>query len=223
MMKDILLKRFIYIIGLLFFTTGSIFAQKTTSESDSTSVVQFSGLVLDGKGTDELEPIPFVTVSVEGTNRGVYTDWKGFFSLVVEKGEKVVFTAVGYKDASFVIPDTLKDSRYSLVQMMSMDTINLPETVVFPWPSREHFKLEFLAMDVHDELMENAKENLAKRALTLDMVKMDGNENSDYYLRQQANSYYSYGQTPPMNIFNPLAWAKFFKAWKDGAFRNKKK
>lgn len=218
-----LFKKLIYTIILLFLVSSAILAQKSNPTKDSVDVVQFSGLVLDGKGTEELNPIPFVTVSVEGTSRGVYTDWKGFFSLVVEKGEKVVFSAVGYKEASFVIPDTLTDSRYSLVQMMSMDTINLPETVVFPWPSREHFKLEFLAMEVQDQLADNAKENLEKKALTYDMVKMDGNENSDYYLRQQAKSYYSYGQTAPMNIFSPLAWAKFFKAWKNGDFKKKKK
>lgn len=197
-------------------------AQEETTEIDSTKLIQFSGLVLDGVG-DELEPIPFVTVSIEGGSRGVYTDWKGFFSLVVEKGEEVVFSAVGYKTASFVIPDTLTDNRYSLVQLLSTDTINLPETVVFPWPSREHFKLEFLAMQIDDDLLSNAEENLAQKALASmsNKLTMDGNENSDYYLRQQANSYYSYGQTAPMNIFNPLAWRDFFKAWKNGDFKKK--
>ena len=29
------------------------------------------------------------------------------------------------------------------------------------------------------------------------------------------------GQTPPMNIFNPAAWADFIQAWKRGDFKNK--
>lgn len=207
------------VLSLVFF--GSLTAQEETV--DSTDLIQFSGLVLDGVG-EELEPIPFVTVSVEGDSRGVYTDWKGFFSLVVEKGEEVVFSAVGYKTAKFVIPDSLTDKRYSLVQMLSTDTINLPETVVFPWPSREHFKLEFLAMQTDDDLLANAEENLAQKALASmnNKLSMDGNENSDYYLRQQSKSYYNYGQTAPMNIFNPLAWRDFFKAWKNGDFKKKK-
>lgn len=222
------MKNYLFIIStsLFLFLALGLNAQNNEEETvvDSTKLVQFSGLVLDGTG-DELEPIPFVTVSVEGKSRGVYTDWKGFFSLVVEKGEEVIFSAVGYKTAEFIIPDTLQDSRYSLVQLLTTDTINLPETVVFPWPSREHFKLEFLALNVTDELTNSAEENLAEKALAsmVNKVNMDGNENSDYYLRQQAQSYYSYGQTAPMNIFNPLAWRDFFKAWKNGDFKKKRK
>ena len=34
-------------------------------------------------------------------------------------------------------------------------------------------------------------------------------------------TYYA-GQIPPMNIFNPFAWAEFVKAWKRGDFKKKK-
>lgn len=219
MMKQ---SNFIFTSLFFLFFSSALLAQGDET-IDSTQLVQFSGLVLDGTG-DDLEPIPYVTVSIEGESRGVYTDWKGFFSLVVEKGEEVIFSAVGYKTVNFTVPDTLTDNRYSLVQLLTGDTINLPETVVFPWPSRDHFKLEFLAMDVSDNMVGNAEENLAKKSLSsmVNKVTMDGNENSDYYLRQQAKSYYSYGQTAPMNVFNPLAWRDFFKAWKNGDFKKKK-
>ncbi len=208
------------ISGFLMMTPFLIEAQTESDNDENLDLIQFSGVVLDGAGK-ELEPIPFVAVALDGTSRGTYTDWKGFFSIVVEKGDKVVFSALGYETVEFIIPDTLEDSRYSLVQLMTSDPINLPETVVFPWPSREHFKLEFLAMDVSDQLKSNAEENLAEEALAsmVKVVPMDGNENSDYYLRQQARSYYYNGQTPPMNIFNPMAWRDFFKAWKNGDFK----
>jgi hypothetical protein len=32
---------------------------------------------------------------------------------------------------------------------------------------------------------------------------------------------YHAGQLPPNNLLNPLAWASFIKAWKDGEFRKK--
>jgi hypothetical protein len=53
-------------------------------------------------------------------------------------------------------------------------------------------------------------------------VPYDGRENADYYLRQQASSYYYIGQTPPMQIFSPIAWKEFFDAWKRGDFKKKK-
>ena len=77
----------------------------------------------------------------------------------------MVFSAVGYKTVEYKIPMDLEDDRYSIVQLMTLDTINLPETVVFPWPSREHFKLEFLAMDVTHEMQERAMRNLANETL----------------------------------------------------------
>lgn len=195
-----------------------------SQEVDKTNLVQFSGMVLDGS-TEQLFPVPYTNILVQGKKRGTYSDFEGFFSIVVEKGDIIVFSAVGYKTVEFTIPLDLEDDRYSLVQLMSQDAINLPETVVFPWPSRDHFKLEFLAMDITPEMQERATENLANEVLrkARKSVSFDGNENADYYLRQQSKEYYYIGQRPPMNIFNAVAWKNFFDAWKKGDFKNKKK
>lgn len=210
-------------ITIIFILTFCFFGAKAQTIQDST-LVQFSGLILDG--TDEsLYPVPYTNVLIKDEGRGTYSDLKGFFSIVARKGDVVVFSAIGYETVEFVIPDTLTDNRYSLVQLMSEDVYNLPETVVFPWPSRDHFKLEFLAMDVTSELQEYAATNMAENTLVRmrEIVTYDGNENADFYMRQQAKNYYHYGQTPPMNIFNPFAWKQFFEAWKNGEFKNKKK
>jgi len=212
--KKIFLSAFVFIL-----TSVAVFAQIKEEEK----LVQFSGIVLDGT-TTELLPVPYTNILVKEKGRGTYSDFNGFFSIVVEKGDLVEFSAIGYRSVIFRIPDTLKENRYSLVQLMTQDTINLPETVVFPWPSREHFKLEFLAMDVSTEMQERALKNLANETLERmrkDVV-YDGNENADYYLRQQSRNYYHIGQTPPMNIFNPLAWKEFFDAWKAGKYKKKK-
>jgi hypothetical protein len=52
-------------------------------------------------------------------------------------------------------------------------------------------------------------------------VRYDGNESADFYLRQQARENYYIGQQPPMNIFNPIAWKKFFDSWKNGDYKRK--
>lgn len=188
------------------------------------NLVQFSGMVLDGTDA-ELIPVPFTNIIVKGKGRGTYSDFNGFFSIVVEKSDTIEFSAVGYKTVLFAIPKYLEDNHYSLVQLMTRDTINLPETVVFPWPSKEHFKLEFLAMDVSSEMQERALRNVANETLQRmrSAVPSDGAEHANYYLRQQARSYYYIGQQPPMNIFNPIAWKQFFDAWKRGDFKKKKK
>ena len=211
-----------YIAILPFLLLGMMtFGQSNVDLEVDTTLVQFSGMVLaDANG--KLEPVPYATISIKGENRGTYTNYRGFFSVVVHKGDKVQFSSIGYRDASFIIPDTLQGNRYSVVQLITSDTINLPETVIFPWPDRDHFKLEFLAMDVSKDLDNRAAENLAEKRLEAirKNTKMDAGENADYYLRQEAQSYYSIGQAPPMNIFNPMAWSEFFQAWKSGAFKN---
>ena len=204
----------------LFLSAQLLYGQQ---ESQDTSLVQFSGIILDGSDED-LFPLPFANVLVNEDGRGTYSNWNGFFSIVAQKGAVITFSAIGYKPIDFIIPDTLEENRYSIVQLMTRDTINLPETIVFPWPSRDHFKLEFLAMDVSDEMQERAIENLAEKSIRqmIEEVPFDGDENADYYLRQEAKSYYHIGQTPPMNIFSPIAWAQFFEAWKRGDFKKKR-
>ncbi len=186
------------------------------------NLVQFSGLVLDGSD-EQLVPVPYANIVVKDRNRGSYTDLKGFFSIVVQKGDVIQFSAVGYKTVEYEVPLEMEGDRKSIVQLMTQDTFNLPETVVFPWPSREHFRLEFLAMDVTPELQSKAQENLAQEVLEKqrNIVRYDGNESADFYLRQQARENYYIGQQPPMNIFNPIAWKKFFDSWKNGDYKRK--
>jgi len=199
---------------------GAILSNAQPLQGD---LVQFSGMVLDGSD-ENLIPIPYANVLVKKEGRGTYSDFNGFFSIVVRKGEVVEFSAIGYKSFNLTIPDTLTDNRYSLVQLLTRDTVNLPTAVIFPWPSREHFRLEFLAMDVSSELQARASRNLTADNLERmrNSVPYDGRENADYYLRQQASSYYYIGQTPPMQIFSPIAWKEFFDAWKRGDFKKKK-
>lgn len=172
-------------------------------------------------------PVPYATVYLPQKSRGTYTDFRGFFTLVVEKKDKIRFNCIGFETVTITIPDTLTQDRYSIVQLLPQDTINLPETIIFPWPSKAHFKIEFLKMDVTPELQRLAAKNLANDYMTEarknpDMVPYSGRESANFYLRQQAREYVYIGQTPPMNIFSPLAWGQFFKAWKNGDFKKKK-
>ena len=218
--KTNLLKKIILIATLLAVFIFNVTAQDENNQKEQ--LVQFSGMVLDGSD-ENLYPVPFTNILVSEKGRGTYSDLKGFFSIVVEKGDTIVFSAIGYKDIEFQIPDSLQSTHYSIVQLMTQDTFNLPETIVFPWPSRDHFKLEFLAMDITNEMQERALENLVQETLTRQRneVPTDANEQADFYLRKQASNYYYIGQTPPMNIFNPIAWKKFFDAWQNGDFKKK--
>lgn len=210
-----------YLLPLILILLGTVSVLR--AQDNQANLVQFSGMVLDGS-TDELIPVPYTNILIKRKGRGTYSEFNGFFSIVVEKGDTVIFSAIGYETVEYVIPVELEDNRYSLVQLMTKDTYNLPETVVFPWPSRDHFRLEFLAMDVTPELRERAAENLTSEALAAlrREVPTDGAENANYYLRQQSREFYYIGQRPPMNIFSPIAWKQFFDSWKRGDYKKKK-
>lgn len=211
---------FILFLGGIFFT-HSASAQKKVTDS---TLVQFSGVVVGEQGRDSIGPIPFANIYIPESGRGTYTNMDGFFSIVARQGDKIEFSAVGYQKIDFIIPDTLSTNRYSIVQVMSEDTIVLPEATIYPWPSREHFKEEFLALEVpNQELEQRADENLTEEKLQAlrKFTPRSGEETSAFYLQQQARSYHYIGQTPPQNIFSPVAWAKFIKALKDGDFKKK--
>ena len=70
--------------------------------------------------------------------------------------------------------------------------------------------------------IEIARQNTdaAKRRMLARTLPASATEAASTYLRQSAQKYYYQGQTPPQNIFNPVAWADFIQAWKRGDFRN---
>lgn len=214
-------KAHVFLITVVILCLG--LTSQVAAQNPDTAVVQFSGVVITDEG-GRIEPLPYVNVYIQATKRGTFTGSDGFFSLVGRKGEVVIFSSVGYRDIEYVIPDSLSADRYSMVQIMTRDTILLPETFIYPWPSREHFKLEFLAMDVSNELEDRAAENLSDKALAQMMIYLpsDGDENADFYLRQQAESYYYAGQVRPMQILNAFAWKQFIDALKRGDFKRKK-
>jgi len=200
-----------------------------TSNADAQRVndlVQFSGVVVTA---DSLRPVPFATISVGKTGRGTSSDYLGFFSIVVHKNDLVSFSAVGYRSGLFRIPDTLSENRYSMIQVMSSDTIMLTETVIYPWPSKEQFRHAFLTLRIPDDDIEIARRNLAYMEMreiygrNYDPEKFGFTPGQSYhnYMSGQADKLYYRGQTMPNNLLNPIAWAKFIQAWKRGDFKKK--
>jgi len=182
--------------------------------------IQFSGVVVTG---DSLKPVPFVTILVRKTNRGTVADYFGFFSFVAQEGDTIEFSTVGLKKSRFIIPDTLGESRYSIIQMMFEDTVQLREAVIYPWPTREQFKQAFLNLEVPDDDLARANKNLARSEIRamMEEIPMDGSMNYRNANYQRYTKMYYAGQLPPNNLLNPIAWSKFIKAWKNGDFKKK--
>lgn len=189
-----------------------------TARAQTGDLIQLSGMIFT---SDSLAAVPFAAVRVEGTQRGTLSNYDGYFSLVVERSDTLVFTCVGYKPKQFVVPSDLDRTRYSIVQLLTRDTVHLDETVIYPWPTPGEFRDAFLALNIPDDDLERARRNLDRERLReiSDQMGSDADEIQDYYTRQDEYKLYYYGQSPPINLLNPFAWAEFFKAWKRGDFR----
>lgn len=206
---------------IILLIAGSFFANAQDTTAIEHDVIQFSGVAVNA---EDLEPVSFTNIIIKGTRRGTISDYYGYFSFVALKDDTIQFSAIGYKTSEFVIPDTITKNRYSLIHVMDSDTILLAPTVIYPWPTEEEFKKAFLTLDIPDDDLEIAKKNLAKAEMKERAfhMGMDGSMNYQNYIDQQTSKLYYAGQTQPISLFNPFAWAKFIKAWKEGKFKRDK-
>ena len=78
---------------LIWTLLGLLFAPFAWAQNNVT------GTVNDETGT----PLHGATVIVDGTNRGVVTDFDGNFSIDAEQGEVLVITYIGYADLRLTI------------------------------------------------------------------------------------------------------------------------
>ena len=191
-----------------------------TVQPSKDSVVQLYGVVMTA---DSLRALPGASVVVVGKGRGTLTNEYGVFSIAVLKGDEIEFSYIGFKDKIVVIPTTLTDNQYSLVQLLVMDTAYLPATIIRSRPTPQQFERDFVNTPVPDDMLEIARKNNdeAKRRVLISSLPRDGREAVNQQLKTQAAKAYYAGQTPPMQVFNPAAWSEFIKAWKRGDFKRK--
>jgi hypothetical protein len=213
------MKLFLYCV---LFTSFICFGQHASAQATvfKDSVVQLYGVVMTA---DSLQAIPGASIIVEDKGRGTLTNDQGVFSIVVLKGDKIKFSVVGFKDKIINIPANLTDNQYSVIQLMVTDTAYLPATIIRPRPSHAQFERDFVNTDIPADQLEIARANMseAKRRVLLATLPADGREAVNAQFRQQAVRYSYLGQQPPINLFNPMAWADFIQAWKRGDFRKK--
>ena len=175
----------------------SVHAQKPQQRP----LVQFSGVVVTG---DSLLPVPFAQIATVGTYRGTVSDVFGYFSFVAQVGDTLGFAAVGFKRDWFVVPDTIRESKYSMIHVMHPDTVQLDPVVVTPWPSKEQFAQAFLNLRLSEDDYQVALRHL-NSAEAIPNTRL-----------------YQQGGMPTISLLNPIAWAQFMQAWRSGKFKNKK-
>jgi signal peptidase I len=208
-----------HLLLAVLFAVAFPFLASAQFEKLKDSVIQLYGVVMTA---DSLQGIPGVSITIKGERRGTQTNDQGVFSIVVQKGDIIEFTSVGYKPKLYEIPRDLEGNSHSLIQLMVNDTMYLPATIIKPRPTKEQFARDFVNIPVPDDDLETARKNNdeTKRRVIARTLPRDGRENSNMLLNNNARRATYYGQTPPQNLFNPFAWSEFIKAWKRGDFKN---
>ena len=181
-------------------------------------VLQVSGMVVVG---DSLTPLPFATVYRLRDERGTMTDVRGFFSLPALAGDTLRVSSVGYIANDFVIPEANEGGRYRTVQMLEQDTVVLEEAFIYPWPTRERFRADFLSLEVGLDAYSVGNQRLRDLS-DYDRLVYIGDDAAGAYaaqMQQQAIQAGQLGTMPTVSLLNPLAWAQFFQALRNGDFK----
>ena len=168
---------------------------------DTTRMLQLSGVVVSEQ---DLTPMPYITVYDKSIGRGVIADYYGYFSMVSFPGDTLFFSYYGYKTSTYIVPDSLKENRYSIIHMLQQDTINLPEVTVYPWPSKEDFAKFFVEMQPYDDAIRRAQRELSGESLAFVAARLDADASlaSGLLANQRNTKLYTNGQLPVNNLLN---------------------
>ena len=213
-------------LGIALIISGKFCSSQTQGTNASTlsvaktNYLQISGVVVDD---DSLVPVPFASIYIKNKKRGSQTDYYGFFTIVAQPGDELVFLSINHKNAFYKLEDTLSLKHYFIIQKLLKDTIMLSTVNVYPWPTQEEFKKAFLNLDLTDTDYERAAKNM-ERAATFNEInlQMDAQSNYRFAMQQYLTKVYTAGQYPSISLLNPLAWAQFIDALRMGKFKKKK-
>lgn len=216
--------RYLPVLLLLLFSIPDISGQQKREP------VQISGIVITADSIPQY--IPYAHAVARGRSQGTTSDAEGFFSFAALPGDTIRFTSLGFKAENLILPDTIRQKEYLAKVVMKRDTTLLEEVTLYPWPTPDRFKEEFLATRVPTTEEDVAMRNLAVQELRARAYEMgySPEEMQDYMIQMQNQDIYNYGRYGGFDgggtallgsLTDPLAWARFFEALKNDEFSKK--
>lgn len=208
-------KETFHVVPGKFLVTTFLLLAAMSLRSQEIQVIQFTGIIM---ATDSSSVIPGVYVYVPKSYRGTASNPYGFFSLPVVEGDSVVFSAVGYKRQSFVIPKHDPSTSLKVLVFLEEDVIFLDEVEVFPFPTEAMFKQAVITMELpynRDYANMQAWINATyMKDPGLDYFGASASANHRYMMDLQTAQFQSKFGPQPNNLLNPFAWASFIQSLK---------
>ena len=210
------LKKYIIYIAFTFVGLQASYAQEI--------LIQWTGVVRN----ELLEPIPFAHVIDLKDFRGIVSDPKGMFTIITYPNDTLYVSCVGYKTRRIPVPNISSgDSKHYIKDIiMEEDTIMLSEVVIFPWKTYKEFKDAFMAVELPEDDLQRAYRNIAvlQEQIYSAMINRQATPTTNFrdVMANRHNRMMTYGHMyPTYSITNPIAWAQFFQALRDGEFKKK--
>lgn len=197
-----------YLTIILLFVVAIGFAQDAKR---SNKLVQFSGIITD---TDSNSVVPYVTITnVSNKGQKYSANYQGYFSIIVNPGDSLIFSAIGFNNKVFVLPNEITDYKYTEMVKLKPETVYLKAVRIYPWATIEEFNKEFLSMKVADDDMAIAKRNLSPKSIQAMILSLPRNasevSNSNYRYNFDRMVNVNMRQTSP--FLNPFAWGKLMQ------------
>lgn len=205
--------RNLLLLFILFVTFAGVDARD--KEKDA---LQISGYIKD----EFNQPLPYSHIIVLNAGKGGVADRRGRFSFIVYPNDTLIFSSMGYKRQQLVIPDTLNVIHYSVDIHLPVDTFEIKEVTVFPWSTYEEFREAFIALDLPEDDYDRAIANIALIQTWMELEGLPADPGASFRVAmQQHYNRNIYAGQPPNYLLNPLSWAQFIQAIKEGRFQRR--
>jgi hypothetical protein len=187
-------------------------------------LVQWTGVVRN----ELLEPLPFAHIVAQRDFRGAIGDPQGLFTIITYPRDTLFVSCVGYKTRKIPVPNVShEDSKHYIKDIiLEEDTIMLGEVEIFPWRTYREFKDAFMALELPEDDMQRAYRNIAilQEQVYSAIASRQASPASNFrdMTANRTNLMMTYVQMyPTYSIANPIAWAQFFQALRNGDFKKK--
>ena len=187
-------------------------------------LIQWTGVVRD----ELLEPIPYAHIIVQKDWRGTVSDANGMFTIITFPRDTLLISCLGYKPRKIPVPDRSNaDSKHYIQDIiLDEDPIMLSELVVLPWKTYREFKEAFMSLNVPEDDLVRAYHNIAvmHEQIFNAIANRPASPSANFrdMTLARTNRMMTLGHMyPTYAVANPLAWARFFQALRDGEFRQR--
>jgi len=187
-------------------------------------LIQWTGVVRN----EYLQPIPHAHVIAMKDFRPAVSDPQGMFTIITFPRDTLLVSCVGYKLLKIPVPNlSFHDSKHYIKDIIMVeDTLMLKELVIFPWRTYKEFKDAFVALELPEDDLRRAYHNIAvlQEQIYNAVSTRSASPTSNFRdaMNSRTNRMVTYGHMyPTYSITNPIAWAQFFQALRNGEFKRK--